>query len=609
MGYMTLQAAAEAAPAGGAELAQVVIATLGAGIASALLAWVGLGHRSGRLAWPGRLAAFAERNSGLPGWATLPSVVGTISLLTAGLGMYWDIALHIDNGRDPGPLANPSHYLILGGLFGILAAGWLAIVLPGRGERPGPVALRIARDWHAPLGGVILIACGSFSLIGFPLDDVSHRLFGQDVTLWGPTHLMLLGGAAFSLIGLLVLLAEGKLSWKGEWNDLSAFAKRVRTFRLVSAYGGLLIGLSIFQGEFDFGVPQFRLLFQPVLIALAAGLALTAARAHVGAGGALGTVAFFLAVRGAWTVFVDPIAGETTPHFPLYIGAALIVEALGAAYAKRWRPLVFGVVCGIAIGTLGTLAEYGWTHVWMMHPWPAHLLGEAMLLSVVTGVVGGLLGGFLVECLTLRSGAARGWPVAAGALVALIAVLVYLLPTKAPENATARVELGPDGRATVRFDPPHVAEEADWLTTIAWQGQTRLQVGRLEEVAPGVWRSERALPTTGSWKTMIRVHKGSELSLVPVYLPADPAIPAEAVPAGASFERPLTEDKLVLQREKKEDAPTWLWLVAGAVVLACWLGLIGIIGWSLVRLSRAQPSAPERPAATRFTRERETIAV
>ena len=68
--------------------------------------------------------------------------------------------------------------------------------------------MRITRDWYAPLGGVLIAACGAFSLIGFPLDDVWHRLFGQDVTLWGPTHLMLIGGAAMTLVGLAVLLVE-----------------------------------------------------------------------------------------------------------------------------------------------------------------------------------------------------------------------------------------------------------------------------------------------------------------------------------------------------------------------------------------------------------------
>ena len=50
--------------------------------------------------------------------------------------MYWDIALHIGVGRDEGPLANPAHYFILLGLFGIFSAGFFAMVLPK--ERVGP---------------------------------------------------------------------------------------------------------------------------------------------------------------------------------------------------------------------------------------------------------------------------------------------------------------------------------------------------------------------------------------------------------------------------------------------------------------------------------------
>ena len=56
---------------------------------------------------------------------------------------------------------------------------------------------------------MLIAACGAFALLGFPLDDVWHRLFGQDVTLWGPTHLMLIGGAGMTLIGQAVLLVEG----------------------------------------------------------------------------------------------------------------------------------------------------------------------------------------------------------------------------------------------------------------------------------------------------------------------------------------------------------------------------------------------------------------
>src|SRR3954454_15349897 len=201
--------AAAPRPAGGAALDQVVIATAGAAAASAAVWWIIRGHRNGQLGVPGRAAELSGRIGGLPGWAALPTAVATASLLVALLGMYWDISLHIDVGRDAGLLANPAHYLILAGLYGVFTSGVLAMTLPARGERPGPAPVRLGRDWHAPIGGLLIAAAGAFALIGFPLDDMWHRLFGQDVTLWGPTHLMLIGGAGMTLIGQAVLVAEG----------------------------------------------------------------------------------------------------------------------------------------------------------------------------------------------------------------------------------------------------------------------------------------------------------------------------------------------------------------------------------------------------------------
>ena len=93
-----------------------------------------------------------------------------------------------------------------------------------------------------------------FALIGFPLDDVWHRLFGQDVTLWGPTHLMLIGGAAMTLIGIAILMVEGGRSPSAEGaGQLPPF---VLWLRRVALSGGLLIGLMVFYVEFDFGVPS-----------------------------------------------------------------------------------------------------------------------------------------------------------------------------------------------------------------------------------------------------------------------------------------------------------------------------------------------------------------
>ena len=388
----TLLAAGE--PAGGAAVDQVAIATGAALVLSAAIAWLGMGHRSGKVPYLGRAADLTERVSGLPGWAALPSALSAVSLLVALLGMYWDISLHIDAGRDAGPLANPAHYLILAGLFGVFTAGYLAICLPK--ERPGPAAVRIAGDWYAPVGGLLIAACGAFALVGFPLDDVWHRLFGQDVTLWGPTHLMLIGGAGMTLIGQAVLLVEGMRARDSERSGTEpppAEPALLVRMRRVGLMGGLLIGLSTFQGEFDFGVPQFRLVLEPMLLAVAASVALVCARIWIGRGGALAAAAFFIVIRGGLSLIVGEVFGQTAPHLPLYLAEAACVELAGLALARR--PLALGAVAGLGIGTVGFAAEWGWSQIAMPYAWTADLLPEAWSWRSSSRVAGGLVGALL----------------------------------------------------------------------------------------------------------------------------------------------------------------------------------------------------------------------
>ena len=60
--------------------------------------------------------------------------------------------------------------------------------------------MRLSGDWWAPARRRDDGRLRRFALAGFPLDDIWHRLFGQDVTLWGPTHLMLIGGASLATL-------------------------------------------------------------------------------------------------------------------------------------------------------------------------------------------------------------------------------------------------------------------------------------------------------------------------------------------------------------------------------------------------------------------------
>ena len=595
--------AAAAPPAGGAALGEVIGATtVGLGLTAGLLA-LGWAHRTGRTELLQRWADREGRRQDRPSWAALPVALSRTALLVALLGMYWDISLHIDNGRDPGPLANPAHYLILAGLFGLFGAGVLAVALPR--ERPGPAAVRITRDWWAPTGGLLLTATGSFALLGFPLDDVWHRLFGQDVTLWGPTHLMLIGGAGLSLVAVLVLEQEGRASLPKAVRPPSARAGRLAYLRRVFACGGLLIGLSVFQAEYDFGVPQFRLVLQPLLIAAAAGMALVVARLTLGRGGALAAVVAYLAVRGGVSLVVADVFGQSLPSVPLYLGEALVIEL--AALGLLRRPLLFGAVGGLLAGTVGTLTEGLWTQAAFTLPWNGDVAVEGLLLSATAGTAAGVIGALLALGLQGRLPRPRlARPLLVGALVVLAGGVADGLVTTVPAGLTATVALtdvaaasaaGPrTALATVTLSRP--LDDPAWVTLTSWQGGG-LVVDRLRADGTGRWVSTRPLPVSGDWKTLVRLHDGRLLAASPVYLPADAALGAPEVPALATSTRPVTVETAILQRERKADIPGWLWttacLVVGTFALLLMLGL----AWGVARLSVAlaadRPVRPARP--------------
>jgi hypothetical protein len=470
-------------------------------------------------------------------------------------------------------------------------------------EKPGPAAIRITSDWYAPVGGVLMATCGAFALIGFPLDDMWHRLFGQDVTLWGPTHLMLFGGAAMTLIGQAVLLQEGMRARKETQEATGRNAlPLVTALRRVGLMGGLLIGLSTFQGEFDFGVPQFSMTFHPLLIAMAAGLALVAARLWVGPWGALGAAVMYLVVRGGVSLIVGGIFGETMPAVPLYLGEALCVEL--AALLLITRPLAFGAVAGLTAGTVGFATEWPWTHAVFRIPWQSSLMPEGLIIAAIAGTAGGLIGALLG--LGLRGelpGQRLSRAIAASSLAAIAVLVANGLVTEQPKGLSASVTVAqaappPDrtARVTVRMQPPGAADDAYWLTTTSWQGGGRLVVDRLQRIGEGLYRSTKDLPVSGDWKSTIRLHRGREIAGSPIYMPKDAAIPgAKEIPASPQFTRPFITDKKLLQREVKQDVAGWLWTAASMVVLLLYVVFLTANAWGVARVARRDPRAPRTP--------------
>ncbi len=608
----TLLGASSNPPAGGAATSDVIYATAGAVVATILLLGPILLYKLGRFPLLARLADLDERATKLPGWAALPGSFLAMVLLVAVFGMYWDISLHIDQGRDPGPLANPAHYFILAGLFGVLTAGVLGIALP---NKPTRTSFRIAPGWYAPVGALMIAICGASSLSAFPLDDIWHRIFGQDVTLWGPTHLMLIGGAALSVLGAWGLHAEGdeeRLHPRRPQTpppDGRPLPKWTR-FREIVLAGAFLVALSTFQAEFDFGVPQFALELQPALIMLAAGIGLVTARIRFGPGGAVAAVVMYIAIRGTLTLLIGPLFGEITPHLPPYVVEALVVEAVALLYLRgepaAERPITFGALAGLGIGTIGLAAEWGWSHVWVVNPWPSSLFPEAAITGLLTALAGGVIGGFVGRCLTPAVERRERIPraVLPAAAVAAVGAIAFWIPVNAGPGVRASFDLNvqntPDGRVAtgvVQLDPPNAANGAYWFNVTSWQGKDGpAHIDTLDQFGPGRYRITEPIHVDGTWKTTLRLHKGRELAGLPIFLPADPAIPVSEVPVQPQMTRAFVLDHKNLQREQKPNVPGWLTLAAYLGVGLISFALILVVGWGLGRLEARGGGPPDESA-------------
>ena len=598
-GSAHLSVVAQGGEGGGAALDQVIGMSVVALVVTLGLLWIGYLHRQRRITWLNSLAEWAARKFHRPPWVALPMALFIATLICALFGFIWDVSLHIGKGRDPGPLANPAHYFILFGLFLLFVAGCLACVLPY--DKPGPSAVRITRNWYAPVGGILMAGCGLYALTGFPLDDIWHRIFGQDVTLWGPTHLMMIGGAGFSTLSALLLNYEGRKAMGDDAPPDSTFVKFIQYL----GFGGVVVGLSVYQIEFDFGVPQFRQVFEPMLIAAAAALGLVAARITLGRGAAILAALLAIALRGGVALVVGPILGAPINWFALYLGPAIVVELIGLTPLVK-RPVVFGAVSGLGVATVGLWLESPWIAAVYHYPWPTSIWPEALAMAIPVAILTGACGAMFGMVLTSQRLPSRAISIGLVVLTVLAigGATANGLRYNVPQNVAATIALtdvpgsAPGQRmanADVRINPPgFVSDNPNWVSILAWQGHIENQRGEvvtnLEKLGPGHYRTTEPVPVWGTWKTLLRVHDGRTLAAVPIYLAGDPGIGAKEVPAEASMTRPFVAEITILQRERNPDTPVVLWTIGCLVVLFCTLVLIGGLSWGAGRINRTEPS-------------------
>ena len=138
--------------------------------------------------------------------------------LVGGWGVGWDIRWHLIIGRDsfwiaPHVMTYASVVVACAISFGVLVVEtWRA-----RRGAPAPGTVTIAglhgtRGFHLAWWGMAIV------ILAAPIDDLWHRLFGLDVTLWSPPHLLGLAGSQVSNLGaMLIALEVYGAGWSRWW--------------------------------------------------------------------------------------------------------------------------------------------------------------------------------------------------------------------------------------------------------------------------------------------------------------------------------------------------------------------------------------------------------
>jgi hypothetical protein len=269
-------------------------------------------------------------------------------------GIYWDVTWHATLGRESFWIA--PHLFVYSGVNVLLLSGFggLALVWWRVGGLRSTLTDRVGVGFVvATLGPVIQISAA-------PFDDLWHRLYGLDVTIWSPPHLMGIVGGMVGIYGLLAVLKaelpgrEPRPLWRG---TTASEATGMLLF-------GAALSLSMFAlGELDFHLQGRDALFYPMLAGALAAVPLMAAAQYVGRFGAATAVAL------TYTIF--------------RLLVLLLVWGMGST--EHLTPPVFVLVPALAIDLALYLTKQRGVLVAALLSGPALLLGEWLSRTVFGG--------------------------------------------------------------------------------------------------------------------------------------------------------------------------------------------------------------------------------
>jgi hypothetical protein len=154
-----------------------------------------------RIVRSGRIERLLRRSSG---WFMF------CCLLMGQLGAPWDGEWHAYVGRDW--FWTPPHALIYSCVGG---GGLIALVMVlvetwryRKGYVDDQSTVCILRVFHAPLGYVVVGYGALAALFAAPFDNYWHQLYGIDISLWSPFHIMGVTGCFIGTLGIVYVLAS-----------------------------------------------------------------------------------------------------------------------------------------------------------------------------------------------------------------------------------------------------------------------------------------------------------------------------------------------------------------------------------------------------------------
>src|SRR6266700_1900303 len=145
--------------------------------------------------------------------STLRLVLGLTALLGAIIfleGTSWDIQWHSLIGRDRTLI--PPHIMMLSGVALSGISGLLTVLIESWWARRNKIiaqySVGFAEIFSGPLGAYIVGFTALTAAVAFPLDAYWHTLYGIDVAIWAPCHVMFAASMGIVALGAAYMLSS-----------------------------------------------------------------------------------------------------------------------------------------------------------------------------------------------------------------------------------------------------------------------------------------------------------------------------------------------------------------------------------------------------------------